>query len=91
MDTVRTLIAQGVEKCYPQTQAELARRIGAKPQEVNDWKSGRKRMPIARFAQVAEIATGSGPESWQRLWEAVKQEVFRLLSSKTIALAQGVR
>jgi len=43
---------------YVGSQAELARRLGVRPQLISQWKSGKRPIPPARAAQIEEITQG---------------------------------
>lgn len=48
------------------SQAELARRLGVIPQELNRWEAGRRRVPIETL-EAAEQAMGAEPGTVFRL------------------------
>lgn len=58
MSSVATLIDNAVAICRPPYKAELARVLGVSRQAVSEWHSGKKHMPTATYARLAQIVEG---------------------------------
>lgn len=59
----------------------LARKIGAHPPDVSDWKNGHRKVPIAYCAAIERASMGKvtrkelRPDDWHLIWpELAEQE-----------------
>lgn len=71
MDAVKTLIDKWTET---RTQRLLARLLRVSDQRVSDWKTGKRPMPDAVFATVAELVEGEEVAK-ELTWQYVRRNV----------------
>lgn len=61
-------------------QAALAKHLGLKPPQVAQWLSGKKRVPIARMAEIEAFTGGDvtrkemRPDDWHLIWPELANE-----------------
>lgn len=83
MYLVKTLIDKWAET---HSKSELARMLGTTPMRLYDWETGRRPMPEAQFAKMAEIIEGP-KKAPHLLWNFVKEKTRDTAESfKTLAL-----
>lgn len=92
MQSLERMIDNAAKVCTG-GQAGLARRLGVKPQKVNDWKAGRVCCPWQHFAGIAAIAGEREPLAAYGAYRAEREsrrQGFALASFAALALAACV-